>query len=339
MVEVPSTEPFRKEVPRVEVDRDEEVRERVGQIREIVWAPEDRPAGVVMILDEMNRPETPRESKLNLFKQAFDLIHGYGGDQYNRVSAGELLLHVQSERDPLLRSRYASILSHDIQLQYAPRGEEISEERLAQFVKKREAFRLTADDPNESPRNRAWARYLLEPGEQLQVLNKLYDEDPVLNLPLPQEHLITDVSEESPSPEDEGGDPKFTGETRLLRALFLPSRRAMREFQEKLGRVLPVSLVAPGKDDKYIRADLPEDVIFELVANAEDFRLGAISRMEVFKEAKAKALASLPRMHPDDLAFWERQIRDDNWDVRYTTHVRRQEEEEKEDAGGEQISA
>jgi len=313
--------PFREEVPVQEFEKVEATRREILALPEIVTGPEDRVIGAELMQQLIIDPEKPAEAKLEAMQKAVELISGLGYDEQNCDTARVLIDIIRGVKEPALRVRLAAVVSHALQNKYVIPKDivDINMQKIQDSLKRQEAFQLVLRDEETLPEHKAWAKFLLQPGETLTVYNELYEKTPDLNfLPRILEEII-DI-EESGMPQEVVVDIPDLGQYISIRLnpprIYTPKKR--RIYIKAFGRE-PSLYVTRSVGAKYAHVEFPSDLSERISLDVEEFRAGNITRKEVFERAEELWKEFQDRMNDDQKKEFQERIEGNNLDLRFGT--------------------
>lgn len=272
-----------------------EVKKNIEAFREMTPHDNERGLGVNLLEDLLLDENTPRASKLEIFKSMFDLFPGRDPDINEDVVVG-LIDNIRLSEDPDLRIRYLSIISHDVQTRYI---KELDAQTIVKMGKMIDALQSIATN-HPDPVHRAYASLMLNPRSGLEIFNELYNKDnDIATLPRVEEADITIAGEIS----DSGSGPrgtKFTGDIMALNPRRLPTWGKIEQYENILGKPLPVYVVR-NEGEGMAAVELPEYINRKLLDDVGAFRDGAVTRKEVFDNAELASAEFLKTLTPEQL--------------------------------------
>ncbi len=192
MPELPKSRgPFREKVSPDEAEKAVYVKEDLESLESISSVPKNRTIAGALIQEKLlDRGSMPRESKFGVFEQMKDLLQSNNTPQDNQELASQLIIVLRGESDPDVKPRLVAALAHDLQRKYLKRNDDgsASLEDEANLGARIDAFKAIADRRTEevgemfgsehADQLKAWAKFLLNPGEKTQALAAIYDGQP-----------------------------------------------------------------------------------------------------------------------------------------------------------------
>jgi len=287
----------------------------MDRVKEVLRFSENNRPIAAQCFQELVGQNLPFETKLQVFKRAYGLIDSSVRDDSSIEIVRTLIDMVRSEKDPALKIRYMAILASDLQSTE-------DELKIDPLLSKKRAFSFIANDQEFGRLYKSWANIILHPRGAVKLYMDLYRRDPNVEAPPEIKAQIVDQFDDDI---DDSLDPDerikfFTGQLIRLNPKRKPTPEKRREFFEKTGRRLALSITIP-VGTKYHHIDMPEDIAEEAEKLEITQEAGTISRDELFTRAyEGLFLPFLIRMDPEQEEEIKRAIEEGRLDIRFCTH-------------------